>query len=320
MSRLAIVHPTTLLGRELREALSRHPARPASDIRLLSAVEEEIGTVTEIGGTAALVGRFDPLEIEGTPLVFFCGDVAIERPLLAQLPAGTVAIVLSADATAEDGAFAVADIGSTAPPETRVWVSPHPAVVGLAHLVAGLRPLGLRGASVTVAQPASHRGQPGIDELFEETRGILAFTAQPRPQVFRRQLAFNLLPCPGVGEGLATALAAALGSDAPPVRLQSLQGGMFHGLAISADLRFDTRPTPHELATALTADPWIELARDVALLGPIDGSGSDKILIGDLRVARAAEGGSQVWLWAVLDNLTVGGALNALALARPWLD
>ena len=33
----------------------------------------------------------------------------------------------------------------------------------------------------------------------------------------------------------------------------------------------------------------------------------------------AAEGASQVWLWAVLDNLAVGGALNALALARRWL-
>lgn len=317
--RIAIVNPTTLLGKELCEGLGRIAGLRSLDVRLYSASEDDIGSVTEVGGEAAIVGRFSGLELEGTAAAFFCGEIAQDRPLLADLPAGTVAIVLGAGAGIDDGAIAVAGAGAPPPATARVWISPHPAVVGLARLLAALAPLGLREASATVVQPASFRGQAGIDELFEETRSILMFTGQPKPAVFGRQLAFNLLPSREDAERIEASLRTLFDGGAPEIRVQAIQGGMFHGTALGVDLRFDGHLTAREIARALTADPAFELAKHAGHLGPIDGSGAEKIQVGEIRVARASDGTGQAWIWAVLDNLTVGGALNALALAAPWL-
>jgi aspartate-semialdehyde dehydrogenase len=52
------------------------------------------------------------------------------------------------------------------------------------------------------------------------------------------------------------------------------------------------------------------------LLGPIDAAASDKVLFGTVRKDEAAGG---LWLWAVMDNLTRGGALNAIEIAEALL-
>lgn len=319
MSRIAVVHPTTLLGKELCEGLGRIAGNRSLDVRLYSASEDEIGSVTEVGGMATIVGRYAALELEGAAVAFFCGEIAQDRPLLADVPVGTQAIVLGAGAGVEDGAVAVAGTGSAAPADARVWISPHPAVVGLARLLTAVAPLGLREASATVVQPASIRGQAGIDELFEETRAILMFTGQPKPAVFGRQLAFNLLPSRDDAERIEASLRAVFGGEAPEIRVQAIQGGMFHGTALGVDLRFDGHVTAREIARALAVDPGIESTKHAGHLGPIDGSGAEKIQVGEIRVGRGGDGSGQAWIWAVLDNLTVGGALNALALAAPWL-
>ena len=58
MTRIAILEPNTLLGTELCERLSAHP-RLGDDVQLYSIDEEAVGTMTEIGGGVALVGRWD---------------------------------------------------------------------------------------------------------------------------------------------------------------------------------------------------------------------------------------------------------------------
>ena len=56
MSVIAIVHPTGLLGTEIRETLDRRHEL-WREIRLYSDREDEIGSLTEIGGSAAMVNR-----------------------------------------------------------------------------------------------------------------------------------------------------------------------------------------------------------------------------------------------------------------------
>jgi aspartate-semialdehyde dehydrogenase len=63
---------------------------------------------------------------------------------------------------------------------------------------------------------------------------------------------------------------------------------------------------------ALAGNPHIETAEDPKHLGPIDSAASDKVLVGAIR--KAPDRG--FWLWAVMDNLTRGGALNALEIAE----
>jgi aspartate-semialdehyde dehydrogenase len=305
---IAIVHPMNLLGKELRESLNRLPGS-AGDVRLLSSNEQEIGTLTEVAGSAALVTRYEPESLAGVTVAFFCGAMADNRPLLADLPAGATAILLSLDATVEDGHPVVAGVNSEAAAGHRVLLSPHPGVVLLANLLHALRELEPREAVATLIQPASMRDDAGIEELFEQTRQIVAMTGRTATPVFGAQLAFSLLPTPLAADPVAAQLRTVLG-ESGAMALQILQGAVFH--SVSASLYVRASASVQAIRKALAAHPHLEAADKPRLLGPADAAASDKILYGTVRKDEAGGG---FWLWAVMDNLTRGGALNAIEVA-----
>ncbi|HEY0783923.1 MAG TPA: Asd/ArgC dimerization domain-containing protein [Thermoanaerobaculia bacterium] len=316
MSAIAILHTGDLLGKELRETIDRGEGGTDGrydEIRLLSTREAEIGTLTEVMGAAALVQPYTPESLLGVEAAFFCGPIAANRPLLAELPKGVRAVVLSTDATPEDGTPVVAGINDAAAHGGRPLLSPHPAVVLLAHLLHPLAGLGLEQVVGTLVQPASMHGDAGLEELFEQTRQIVAMTQRRRSQVFGAQLAFNLLPAAVAIEPLVAMLAAVLGAagDGPAVSLQVVQGGVFHCFSASLNVHLKSDPGLPALRRALSSNAHLQPADDPRHLGPIDAAASEKVLYGTPR----KEGAGFFWLWAVMDNLTRGGALNALEIA-----
>jgi aspartate-semialdehyde dehydrogenase len=311
MSKYAILHPTTLLGKELKETLERRPGW--QEIRLLSTQDDEIGTLTEVAGAAAVVQRYDPDDLHGLTAVFLSGPAAQNRPILAELPPGVTGILLSPDSTLDDGRPVVAGVNLEAVGSGGTVLSPHPAVVLLAHLLHPLAGLEPQRAVATVLQPASIEGDAGIEELVGQTRNIFTMTGRKASPVFGAQLAFNLMPAPLSVEPLTAQLGAVLGRPSPAV-LQVIQAGVFHSLSVSVHLHFggETAPSPQAIRQALAASPYLEVADTPKHLGPVDAAGSDKVIFGTVR--KATDGG--FWLWAVMDNLTRGGALNAIEVAE----
>ena len=313
MTAIAIVHPMNLLGKELRESLERLPGF-RGDVRLLSGREDEIGTLTEVAGAASLVTAYEPEKLAGVAIAFFCGAVADNRPILADLPADTTAILLSLDATVEDGRPVVGGVNADTAGGHRVLLSPHPGVVLLSSLLHALRDLGPEGAVATLVQPASMRDDAGIEELFEQTRQIVAMTGRTATPVFGAQLAFNLLPTPLAADPVAAQLHAVLGGpSSPAVALQILQGPVFHSVSASLYLRCRQSASPQTIRKALASHLHLEAADKPRLLGPADAAARDKILYGNIRKDEAGGG---FWLWGVMDNLTRGGALNAIDIAE----
>lgn len=310
MSGIAIIHPTNLLGKEVVETLERH-ATQWREVRLLSTLEDEVGSLTDLAGAAALVSRYEPDSLNGISTVYFCGPVADNRPLFKDLPPDATGVVLSPDATSEDGLPVVAGVNTEAARPGTLLVSPHPAVVLLAHLLHPLRELRPESAVATVIQPASMFDNAGLEELFDQTRNIVAMTAQRAMPVFGTQLAFNMLPTTRDNLPLAETLQTVLGGDLP-VSLQVVQGGVFHSLSVSLYLRFGKNTSPPAIRKALQAHPYLEAASQPKRLGPIEAAAHEKILFGPVQ--KDANGG--FWLWAVMDNLTRGGALNAIELLQ----
>jgi aspartate-semialdehyde dehydrogenase len=313
---IAILHPMNLLGKELRETLERLP-RVGGDIRLLSTREDDIGTLTEVAGSAALVTRYEPEGLKGVGVAFFCGTMAENRPILAEMPPETVAILLSFDATLEDGHPVVAGVNTDEAPGHRVLLSPHPGAVLLAHLLHPLRELEISEAVATLVQPASMRDEAGIEELFEQTRQIVAMTRRQPTPVFGAQLSFNLLPTPLPADPVAAQLGAVLAgspplSAAPRLALQILQGAVFHSVSASLYVRCGGDPSVQAIRKALAGHVHLEAADKPRLFGPVDAAASDKVLYGSVRKDEAGGG---FWLWAAMDNLTRGGALNAIEIA-----
>jgi aspartate-semialdehyde dehydrogenase len=310
MSAIAILHPSNLLGKELQETIENR-ARQWQDIRLLSTREDEVGNLTEVAGAAAIVTRYEPESLQGVSTVYFCGPIAANRPVFGDLPSGTTGVVLSPDATLDDGPPVVAGVNSEMARPGQVLVSPHPVVVVLAHLLHPLRNLAPQSMVATVIQPASMFGDPGIEELFEQTREIVAMVQRRPTPVFGSQLAFNLLPTTTDALPVSEVLQNVLGEQ-PPVALQVVQGGIFHSLAVSLYVRFAGNVGIQAVRKALATHPYLELSDRPRHLGPIDAAASEKVIYGTAR--KDPLGG--FWIWAVMDNLTRGGALNAVEIVE----
>lgn len=324
MTHVAILGPTTLLGKELREALAsrRHLW---SRLTLLAGSAEEAGTVTESDGSAALVPAADPAALADADLIFACGELAHDLPLvrgrMAEGSPGATAILMAPAARAEHGVPVVAAIDPGAARAGEILVSPHPAAIALAYLLAPLTRadagFSLAGASATVVQPASLLGTQALDDLLEQTRDIVAMTGERRETVFGRQLAFSLYPAPEGGGGLAELTRRVCGTDLP-LAVHALQGSIFHGLSCSLFLRFRSDPGEEALRAALGGQRHVLLSAADApadeIPAPIDTAAHEEVLVGSVRPDPEHPGG--YWIWAVLDNLVRGGALNAVEIAE----
>lgn len=332
MTVIAIMGPTTLLGKELQQELERRP-HLWDRIELIAASEEEEGTVTDSAGAAAIVARPEPDVLAAADLIFACGTIEHDLPLvrrrLDEGETGATAILLSAGATAEHGEPVISGVNPDAATGGTVLVSPDPVAIALAYLLAPLaRPaaaggLGATEAAATVVLPVSAFGGPGLDDLFEQTRDVLAMTGERRPTVFGRQLAFSLYPAaagfagPGGCGALAALVRRAAGIELP-LAVQALQGAIFHGVSLSLFVRFDDDPGEEAVRRALAAQQHVAVSEADAEPGdvpaPIDAASSEDVLVGAVRAAPEIEGG--YWIWAVMDNLTRGGALNAAEVAE----
>lgn len=323
----AIVNPVGLLAKELREQLDKRPDL-VREQRLLTTVEEEVGTLTESGGGAAVVQRFDAEELGGVDVLFLCGPAAASREVLRALPASKPAVLLSLDATPEDAPPLVAGVNLDDELRGSVALSPHPAAILLAHVLHPLRVHGLRRAEATLLQPASVFSTEALDQLFEQARNLLTFQPPVESAYWPRQLAFNVLATADVADNIRGETQAILG-DAVQVSAQLLQAGVFHGFSASVHLAFDPDPGAEALRAAYADRPHVRWA-DEEPLGPIDAASTDDVLLGHLRPDAGGTGADgtgadgtgapgSYWLWSVMDNLTRGGASNAIAIAEALL-
>jgi aspartate-semialdehyde dehydrogenase len=314
---LAVVEPNGLAGTELRRLL-RERRQLWTEVRLLNAeADDEVATLSELDG-AALVRPLSAEQLAGVDLVFLCEGYDAADPAWRLAAAGTTTVVISPEQSPAGGVPVVAGVNLEAAAAGGLLVSPHPAVVLLALLLDPLRPLGLADATAWLVQPATMHGRRGLDELMEQTRALLAFSDDRPTEVFGDQLTFNLLPTGTDPAPLAAQVADLLGGSPTPA-IEVVQGGVFHGFTASLLVGFAEDPGAGAIAAALAARPQIEPHDPQAGPGPgpILAAGSDKVLLGPVAPATGAPG--RYWLRAVMDNLTRGGAVNAIEIAAAVL-
>jgi aspartate-semialdehyde dehydrogenase len=310
LSVVALVEPASLLGQSLREGLE---ADRDLTIRLVGGDGEEYGTLTRVRDEVVVVQPLSAESLSGADLIIACGDARRQEAALALRPAETPALVVASDFDHPPGALCVRGVTAEAAVDP-VTVSPHAAVLLLCRVLFALAEHRPRRASATLLQPASSRDGRGLEELFEQTRSILAFSDESPRAVFGRQLAFNLLPVPPAPR-LAEQVREILGRPID-VAAQILQTSVFHGLAASLMVELEAPAAGAQVAASLARGPGLELDAAPQGLGPIDVTGREQILLGEVVPVPGRP--DAVWLWAVVDNLA-GGAGNALGLARSIL-
>jgi aspartate-semialdehyde dehydrogenase len=327
--KIAIAGASTLLGRELKEALEESPLAAASFVLLDEEASQ--GQLDQVGDEVTFVQAIGEDAFDRVDFTLFCGAEAMTRKHWRQaLRSGSTVLDLSGALDQESGVLVGAPwLGAdAAAPDlfTPAVVPAHPAALALGLLLDRLQQAAaVRFAAVTLLQPASESGRAAMDELHQQTVNLLSFQGLPRA-VFDAQAAFNLLS--GLGENAAVNLSAvearvrrhyaALSAGRwPALALQVIQAPVFHGQTFSIAVELERPVEISKLEEALSGDHVDLILEDTDSPSNLAATGQDDVLV-RLRPepgsSRNPNETLRLWLWAAADNLRLS-AQNAVECA-----
>src|SRR5262249_17977042 len=189
---IAIVGSTSLLGKELREMLESR-GLPMGRLVLLET-EEYAGLLQEFAGEIQITQVISPDAFADIDIAFFTCSPEIMQAYVAS---GAKFPDLTIDLTQAGPDGTVYLHGISDPRLLRspgYFVSPHAAAIVIGKILADLHnSFVVESAAITILEPASERGNAGVDELQEQTVSLLNFQ-EVEKKVFSGQLAFNVLP------------------------------------------------------------------------------------------------------------------------------
>jgi aspartate-semialdehyde dehydrogenase len=321
--RLAIVGGDSLLGRELRDSLSNQRLAAQVDLVADSAGES---VLTEKDDEAVAMATLKRDSLAGARVIFLAGS-APSAHAVKRMELDAVLIDLTGSLDGSLRAPAAEPEHFLGPESTTIRIA-HPGAIALAVFFRRLAKFApVSQAVVNLFEPASQRGQAAIEELQEQTVGLLSFKNYPT-KVFDEQLSFAMLPRFGpeaeppldrAESILRSDLAALLGLDecAPAPALRLVQAPVFHAYTASVWVRF-TRPVKTaDLEAAFRGVSWEVRENDQGPPTNTGVAGQSGITLDAIREdpgdPRAA------WFWLAADNLRLA-ADNALLAAAAIIE
>lgn len=328
MYKIAIVGASTLLGKELKDALAESPLG-AADIQLLDE-EEAQGQLDQVGDEAAIVQAIGSDAFDHVDFTFFCGTEALTQMHWRDaLRAGSTVLDLSGALDQQTGVLIrapwVDQEARSADLFTPAIVPAHPAALALALVMERLRQFAsVRFAAATVLLPASEFGRGAMDELHQQTVSLLSFQGLPRA-IYDAQAAYNLLS--GLGESAVASMktvearirrhyAALAGERGPVLALQAIHAPVFHGHTFSILVELESPVALARLEEALGGDHLDLVLEDTDSPSNLAATGQNDVLVrmrAESGLHPAAET-QRLWLWAASDNLRLF-AQNAVECA-----
>lgn len=329
--RVALVGGDSLLAREIREVLESN--KPAPRVQLISAATSESTVVSTEEDEAVVMVPLAPESLEGSTVAFLAGSPASSRRTLKVNPEGGP-VLIDLTGSLEDQPEARLRAPSAEVPDasnkTSIQVIAHPAAIAITMLLtrltaaAQINKATIRTSIVHIFEPASERGQRGIEELRKQTVSVLSFKKLDT-DVFDTQLAFNVLARYGeealepLGEiehrierHTASLLSRWPGLPMPSLRL--VQAPVFHGHSFSVWVEFDADVTTEALASAL-ASHSVDVRPDEP---PSNAhiAGQSGLSVGAIQFD--SNNPRAFWIWMVADNFRLA-ADNAVAVAKEWI-
>lgn len=330
---ITVVGAESLLGREVVDVLGTRSL--AAQVKLVSAAEPEesaSGIMTEHQGEAVFLSALQAGELTGSSIIVLAGSKEAAASVLATQKQSDAPVLIDLIGALEDDPAArlrapMAEESSQEAASSVVVIA-HPAAIALALFlkqVAKASPI--RRVVGQVFEPVSERGKPGLDELQQQTVGLLSFQ-KLKKDVFDAQVSFNMLPAYGedatrsledvessVERHLATLLST--NPEIPMPSLRIVHAPVFHGYSISVWVEFENRPDAAALSGAL-ANANIEIReREQEAPSNVGVAGQSGITVGsivpDRNDARAT------WFWIVADNLRIA-ADNAVEVVSELLQ
>jgi aspartate-semialdehyde dehydrogenase len=294
--RIAVLGAASPAGTHLRTALADRGV-PGARVELFGR-KRSVAVLSEYDGEARLVQAAGELDAGACQAVFVCEPGHDPGILTEAAAAGTVVIDMT---------------GSI--PDARIVSIPHPIAAMLHTLLAPVdRALGLTRVSAFITRPASDFGEPGLEELREQTVHLLRFEATPT-EIFGRQLAFNVVPehlFPGAedrsGERIVRELKDLLGAAGLTVAVSQALVPTFFGHGVAAHLTLQRASREDALAAWAKAE-GVQVATDPDVGATLDAPESVGLLITRID----ASDGPDFTVWALGSEAGPAAAGAAIA-------
>jgi len=325
---IAVIGATGLVGRELIDVLEQRQF-PLGGLRLYASLRSA-GEVLSCGGRTPAVELLDSASFNDVDIVFLVAGEQVSATWISRLEESKAVVIDTSQlfATDPDVPLVVPEVNGADLEDFRlrgIVASPDPATIALAVVLNPIREsVGIRRVVVTSIESASGIGQAGIDELHRQTLDLMQGRSV-EPSSFPRRAAFNLFP--QIGELLAggvtkdeaitiNGLRRVLDQADLPVSITRVRAPLFFGHALSISVETLEPLVLEDAVELLRAAPGIlypETVEEGRYPTPADVVGDDATSIGRLRCDAAL---GTLDLWAVIDSVRKGAAVNAVQIAE----
>ncbi|GLW70975.1 aspartate-semialdehyde dehydrogenase [Kitasatospora phosalacinea] len=333
--RVGIVGATGQVGGVVRRILAER-SFPVAELRLFASARSAGRTLPWQDGEVT-VEDAATADYRGLDVVIFSAGGATARALAPAVAAAGAVVIDNSSAWRHDPdvPLVVSEVNPEAIANRPKGIIANPNCTTMAAMPV-LRPLhqeaGLVAMVATTYQAVSGSGLAGVAELHAQACQVaehadqLAFdggaVAFPEPEVYRRPIAFNVVPLAGslVDDGSAETdeeqklrreSRKILGIPDLKVSGTCVRVPVFSGHSLQINARFARPITPGRAAELLATAPGVELS---AIPTPLQAAGKDASYVGRIRTDETVEHGLALFLSN--DNLRKGAALNAVQIAE----
>jgi len=331
--RVAVVGATGAVGREMLTTLAERDF-PADEV-IAVASERSAGSQVSYGEDKILkVHNLDKFDFRGVDIALFSPGAKISA---VHAPRAGAAGCVVIDNTSHfrmdpDVPLVVPEVNPKAIAgytKRNIIANPNCSTI---QMVVALKPLHdrarIKRVVVATYQSVSGAGKAGMDELFEQTRGV--YMNQPvQHQKFTKQIAFNVIPHIDVfmddgstkEEWKMVAETKKILDPNIKVSATCVRVPVFIGHSEAVNVELEKPLSAAEARALLKSAPGIAVIdhrADEGYVTPAECAGENAVYVSRIREDATVENG--LALWCVSDNLRKGAALNAIQIAEVLIN
>ncbi len=327
--RIAVVGATGNVGREMLNILDERKF-PADEVIALAS-RKSLGTEVSYGDKTLKTKDLDEFDFTGTDIALFAvgsdatkiyapkaakaGCVVIDNSSLYRYDPDVPLIVPEVNPDAIEG-YA----------KKNIIANPN---CSTAQMVVALKPLHdrakIKRVVVSTYQSVSGAGKEGLDELWDQTKGMYVPGQERDPKKFTKQIAFNVIPHIDVfmdsgetkEEWKMVAETKKIVDPKIKVTATCVRVPVFVGHSEAVNIEFEEFLDEDEARDILRESPGImviDKREDGGYITPVECVGDYATFVSRIRQDSTVENGLN--LWCVSDNLRKGAALNAVQIAE----
>lgn len=327
--KVVVVGATGNVGREMLNILAERMF-PVDEIAALAS-RKSLGTEVSFGDKTVTTKDLDTFDFTGWDMALFAvGSEATKKYAPKAAAAGCVVIDNSSLYRYDpEIPLIVPEVNPQAVHDYKnknIIANPN---CSTAQMVVALKPLHdrakIKRVVVSTYQSVSGAGKEGIDELWDQTKGMYVPGQEVAPKKFTKQIAFNVIPHIDVflddgstkEEWKMVAETKKIVDPSIKVTATCVRVPVFVGHSESLNIEFEDFLDEDEARDILRESPGvmvIDKRENGGYVTPVECVGDYATFISRIRQDSTIENGLN--MWCVSDNLRKGAALNAVQIAE----